>query len=526
MRVLVTETIAESGLDELRNAGFEVDIKEGLSPEELKSEIKGAHALIIRSATQVTPEILDAADSLMAIGRAGIGVDNIDVVAATANGVMVINAPQSNITSAAEHAIALMMSLARKIPNAHRDLMNGQWNRSKYSGVEIAGKKVGIVGLGRVGTIVATRIKAFDADILAYDPFISQERAQELGVTLYNSLDEFVAACDIMTVHLPKTPETVGLINADVLKNAQPHLLLINTARGGIVDEKDLYTCLKDGVIAGAGIDVFDVEPTTESPLFELENIVVTPHLGASTSEAQDKAGITIAEQITLALKGEFVPFALNLDAKGANAAVSPFIEVAEAVGRIAAGLVGGAIEEITVSSQGKIAEHDCSILTLAALTGALKNTTDEPVSLVNAPSIAKSRGMNIKDSRDSDSGEFLSRVVVTVTGDNRTFSVYGTALRRNGEVRIVQIDDHAMDVPKSDYFLIIGNDDVPGMVGKVGTILGAAGVNINDMSLGQDKDGKHAIMIIATSELAPNVVLDELHALDGIRFARSIPLT
>jgi D-3-phosphoglycerate dehydrogenase len=526
MRVLVTETIAENGLESLRKAGFEVDVQEGLSPEQLQSAIKGAHGLIIRSATQVTPDILQAADSLIAIGRAGIGVDNIDVSAATSHGVMVINAPQSNITSAAEHAIALMLSLARHIPNAHRDLVAGQWNRSKYEGVEISGKKVGIVGLGRVGTIVATRIAAFDADILAYDPFISEERARELGVTLYSSLEEFIAACDIVSVHLPKTPETVGLINADVLKNAQPHMLLINTARGGIVNEADLNTCLREGIIAGAGLDVFDAEPTTESPLFELDNIVVTPHLGASTTEAQDKAGITIAEQITLALNGDFVPFALNLDAKGANATVSPFIAVAETCGRIAAGLVDGAIEEMNVSAEGQIAEHDCSMLTLAALTGILKNTTDEPVSLVNAPDVAKSRGLSIKDARSSDSGEFLSRLTVTATTKQGSVSVSGTALRRNGEVRIIQIDDHVMDVPRSSHFVIVANDDVPGIVGKVGTLLGEANVNIDDMALGRDAHGQHAIMIIATTNAVPETALAELNAAEGIRFARSISLT
>lgn len=526
MRVLVTEKIAESGLKGLRDAGHEVDIQLGLSPDQLKDAIKGAHGLIIRSDTRVTPDLLDAADVLKAIGRAGVGVDNIDIPSATAHGVMVINAPESNITSAAEHAIALMFALARRIPDAHRDLMGGEWNRSKYSGVEIQGKNIGIVGLGHVGVLVAERLAAFDANIIAYDPYVSAERAEALGVTLYDSLDELIAASDIVTIHLPKTPDTAGLINADLLKNAQPHLLLINAARGGIVKEDDLVTCLREGVIAGAGIDVFDNEPTTDSPLLDPSlNVVATPHLGASTPEAQDRAGIDIGKQMLLALADDFVPFALNLDAKGANSVVAPFISVAETCGRIAAGLAESTITEIQVEAQGKIAEHDCSMLTLAALTGMLRNTTEEPVSLVNAPDVAKSRGVSIKDSRDTYSGGYLSRVVVSVTTKEGKTSVTGTALRRNGEVRITQIDDYAMDVPRANHFVVVGNDDRPGMVGRVGMILGAATVNIDDMALGRDANGSGAVMVITTGEAVPDTVLQELIVADGVRFARSISL-
>lgn len=527
MRVLVTEKIGESGLQGLRDAGHEVDIQTGLSPDELNKAIVGAHALIIRSDTRVTPEMLDAADVLKAVGRAGVGVDNIDIASATAHGVMVINAPESNITSAAEHAIALMFSLARKIPDAHRDLIGGEWNRSKYSGVEIQGKNIGIVGLGHVGVLVAERLLAFDANILAYDPYVSQERAEKLGVTLYSSLDDMIAASDILTIHLPKTPDTAGLINADLLKNAQPHLLLINAARGGIVVEEDLAQALREGTIAGAGIDVFDNEPTTDSPLLDPAlNVVATPHLGASTPEAQDRAGIDIGKQILLALNDEFVPFALNLNAKGANAVVAPFISVAETCGRIAAGLAVGTITEITVEAQGKIAEHDCSMLTLAALTGMLRNTTDEPVSLVNAPDVAKSRGVSIKDSRETYSGGYLSRVVVTVSSKESTFSVTGTALRRNGEVRITQINDYAMDVPRANHFVVVVNDNTPGMVGRVGTILGSAKINIDDMAIGSTDSENQAIMVIATQAGIPDSVLQELNSADGVVFARSISLS
>ncbi|MFN8015471.1 MAG: phosphoglycerate dehydrogenase [Acidimicrobiia bacterium] len=525
MRVLVTEKINDAGLQCLRDAGHDVDVQLGLSAQELKDAIKGAHALIIRSDTQVTADLLEAADVLKAVGRAGVGVDNIDSAAATSKGIMVINAPTSNITSAAEHAVALMFALARKIPNAHRDLMSGQWNRSKYSGVEISGKKIGIVGLGHVGAIVAHQLSGFDVELYAYDPYVTPERAAQMGVNLCNHIEDLFATCDVVTVHLPKTPETVNMINLDVLKNSQPHLLLINAARGGIVNEDDLATALKEQIIAGAGLDVFSSEPMTESDLFdESLNVVVTPHLGASTAEAQERAGFDIGEQILLALADDFVPYALNLQAKGANAVVSPFISVAQVCARVAAGLATSAIKDVEVIAQGQISEHDCSMLTLSALSGILKNTTDEPVSLVNAPDIAKLRGISIKDSRDSYSGGYLSRVVVKVVSANETISVTGTALRRNGEVRLTQIDNYAMDVPKANHFLIVENTDKPGMVGTVGTILGQGNVNIDDMSLGRGETDQ-SMMVIATSELVPQIVVDELNATDGIIFARAISL-
>lgn len=526
MRILVAEKIADSGLDDLRAAGYEVDIQEGLSNDELCKAIKGAHGLIIRSATTVTKEVISHADSLIAIGRAGIGVDNIDIDAATQAGVMVINAPQSNIISAAEHAIALMMSLARHIPNAHRDLMGGAWNRSKYEGTEIAGKNIGIVGLGRVGTLVAQRLSGFEANLIGYDPFVSAERAAELGVTLYEKLDEFVAACDIMTVHLPKIKETVDIINGEILKNAQPHMLLINTARGGIVNQDDLYVALRDGTIAGAGLDVFVEEPTTESPLFELENVVVTPHLGASTSEAQDKAGLTIAEQMALALSGNFVPFALNLDAKAATTTVAPYIAVADAIGRVAAALAGSTIVEMKVYAQGKISESDCSILTLSALAGMMKGTSDEPVSLVNAPALAAARGIKISDARESDGKGYSSRLKISVTtSEGQNVLVYGTITGKSKTVRICRINQNEMDVVKSPHLLIISNDDRPGMVGAVGTILGGAKININGMDVGQGAvDGK-ALMVVSTTEQVPENVVAELDATDGIYYAHTVEL-
>ena len=332
-RVLVSEQLADSGLEAMRAAGLEVDVRLGLSPSELLDAVRGASALVIRSATQVTAEVLEAGDELVVVGRAGIGLDNVDVEASTRRGVMVVNAPQSNVLSAAEHTIALLLAQARNVPQADRDLRNHQWNRTRWEGVELHNKTLGIVGLGRVGVLVAQRANAFGMQLAAYDPYVSADRARQLGVDLVPTVEELVQRADFLTIHLPKTPDTVGLISAELLAHAKPTLRIVNTARGGIVDEAALADAVRNGVIAGAALDVFAAEPTTESPLFELDSVVVTPHLGASTAEAQDKAGQTIAEQVVLALRGEFVPFAVNLAATEASATVQPFMPLAERLG-------------------------------------------------------------------------------------------------------------------------------------------------------------------------------------------------
>ena len=335
-RVLVTEKLAQPGLDLMAEAGHEVDVQLGLTPEELVQAIVGANALVIRSATTVTAEVLAAGTDLVVVGRAGIGLDNVDVAAATERGVMVVNAPQSNILSAAEQAMALLLAQARNIPQAHAALVAGKWERSKWEGVELHGKTLGVVGLGRVGALVAQRALAFGMRLVAYDPFVSADRAKHMGVELMD-LEQLMAESDFVTVHLPKNKETLGLIGADMLARAKPGLRIINTARGGIVDEEALAEAIRDGHVQGAGLDVFAKEPTTESPLFELPSVVVAPHLGASTVEAQDKAGVTIAEQVILALAGDFVPFAVNVNATDVSETVRPFMGLAEQLGRILA---------------------------------------------------------------------------------------------------------------------------------------------------------------------------------------------
>ncbi len=374
-RILVTESIAENGLDQLRKAGHQVDVREGLSPAELLAEIPGAHALIIRSATKVTKEVLDAGTDLVVVGRAGIGLDNVDTAYATTRGVMVVNAPQSNVVSAAEQAIALLLATARNVPQAHAALVNGKWERSKWEGVELLGKTLGVVGLGRVGALVAQRMAAFGMRVLAYDPFVTPDRAKSMGVELVG-LEYLMRVSDFVSVHLPKTKETTGLIGAALLATAKPDLRIVNTARGGIVDEAALYEALRDRVIAGAGLDVFEEEPCTDSPLFTLPNVVVTPHLGASTREAQDKAGDTIAEMVQLALAGEFVPFAVNVDASEASETVRPFLPLAERLGRLLAGVCNGIPNGIDIRYEGEIAAYDTRILTLSVLKGVMSFVT------------------------------------------------------------------------------------------------------------------------------------------------------
>lgn len=509
-RILVTEEIAEGGLDRLRAAGHEVDVQLDLS--QLLHHVVGAHALIIRSATQVTAEVLDAATDLVVVGRAGIGLDNVDVAAATRRGVMVVNAPQSNIISAAEHTMALLLAQARNVPQAHAALTAGRWERARWEGVELADKTLGVVGLGRIGKLVADRARAFGMRLVAYDPFVSADRAKQMGVELMG-LDQLVAESDFLTVHLPKTKETTGLIGRDLLLKAKPSLRVINVARGGIVDEGALADAIRGGVIAGAALDVFATEPTTESPLFGLDSVVVTPHLGASTREAQDKAGDTIADMVLLALAGDFVPFAVNVDAAEANETLRPFLPLAERLGRLFASLSGGAPATLEVCCEGDIAGYDTRIVTLAALKGFYGLISDEPVTFVNAPQLAQAGGLEVRETKSSLSTDFVN--LVRVRGGGR--SVSGAIVGRRGEQRIVEIDEHTFDVPPAAYMLMVTNDDRPGVIGTVGTLLGDAGVNIDDMDVGRAAEPGTAVMLIAPSAQVPDSVVAALRTAPGI---------
>ncbi len=511
-RILVTESIAAGGLERLRAAGHTVDIREGLSADELLEVIPGAHALIIRSATQVTAEVLTAGSDLIVVGRAGIGLDNVDVPAATERGVMVVNAPQSNIISAAEHTMALLLAQARNVPQAHSALVAGRWERSQWEGVELADKTLGVVGLGRIGKLVADRAKAFQMRLVAYDPFVSADRARQMGVELV-SLEQLVREADFLTIHLPKNKETTGLINRELLLTAKPSLRIINVARGGIVDEVDLAVCIDEGIVAGAALDVFDIEPTTESPLFALPSVVVTPHLGASTREAQDKAGDAIADMMQLALAGEFVPWAVNVDAAEADENLRPYLPLAERLGRLYSSLVGGTPGSFDVCVEGDIAAYDTRILALAVLKGYFSRISDDPVSYVNAPGMATAAGLELREITSSVSDEYVNLLSLR----DGTHSISGTLTGRSGQQRLVEIDGHGVDVPPADHMLLISNDDRPGVIGAVGTILGDAAVNIADMDVGRVERPGSAVMLIATGSEVDPAILDALRAAPGV---------
>jgi D-3-phosphoglycerate dehydrogenase len=520
-RILVTEAIAEPALRRLSDAGHSVEVRLGLTRDELLAAVADAEAMIIRSATDVDAELLAAAEHLMVVGRAGIGLDNVDVDAATARGVMVVNAPESNAVSAAEHTMALLLAQARNVPQAHAALVDGRWERSKWEGVELADKTLGIVGLGRIGKLVADRARGFGMRLVAFDPYVSPDRARLGGVELL-PLDQVLAESDFLTIHLPKTADTAGLIGRELLLKAKPGLRVINVARGGIVDESALADALREGTIAGAALDVFAAEPTTESPLFGIDSVVVTPHLGASTREAQDKAGDTIADMVQLALAGEFVPFAVNLAVAEAHDSLRPFLPLAERLGGLFGSLVGavrGAAHEshlppvIEVCVEGEIGVHDTRIVGLAVLKGLFSRVSSDVVTYVNAPQRARDHGLDVREVSSTTSEDYVN--LVTVSGGGHSIS--GTLHWRRSEQRIVMVDGHSFDVPPVDHMVMITNDDRPGVIGTVGTLLGDAGVNIADMDVGRSDKLGLAVMLIAPTSVVEPTVLDALRAAPGI---------
>lgn len=511
-RVLVTEELSERGLARLREEGHDVDVRLGLSPENLLEVVPGAAALIIRSETQVTADVLAAGTDLVVVGRAGIGLDNVDVAAATRHGVMVCNAPLSNIVTAAEHTLALLLSSARNVPQADAALKQGKWQRSKWTGVELHGKTLGLLGLGRIGSLVAQRAYAFGMRLIAWDPWMAPDRARKLGVELL-PLEDVVRQADFISIHLLKTPESVGLVGEELLAMAKPTLRIVNVARGGIIDEAALAAAIASGRIAGAALDVFAKEPTTESPLFGLPSVVVTPHLGASTVEAQDKAGETIGEQVALALAGQFVPYAVNVDASEAAEAVRPFLPLAERLGRIWASLEAGSPKSLAVEYQGQLADYDTRILTLAVLKGVLSAGGTDVVSYVNAPQLAEARGLEVQESRTSAENDYVN--LITLRGDGHALA--GSLFGLRNEARLVMVDDHTVDIPPARHMVVVRNDDRPGMIGFVGTTVGRAGINISDMDVGRSSSGVAALMVLSTDQPLPAEVVAELRASDGI---------
>lgn len=511
-RILVTEKIADGGLDRLRSAGHEVDLQLGLTPEGLLAAVVGAQALIIRSSTTVTAEVIAAGQDLVVVGRAGIGLDNVDTDAATAQGVMVVNAPQSNILTTAEHTMAMLLAQARNIPQAHAALVAGRWERSQWEGIELADKTLGIVGLGRIGKLVAQRALAFGMRVVAHDPFVAAERARQINVELL-SLDDLVAQSDFLTLHVVKTPETLGMISEELLAKAKPNLRVINVSRGGVIDEVALAEAIRAGRIGGAAIDVFATEPTTSSPLFGLPQVVVTPHLGASTAEAQDKAGDTIAEQVALALAGEFVPFAVNVSAAEASSVVRPYLPLAEQLGRLFAGLSASVTDLLEIGYEGHLAESDTRILTLSVLKGVFSKVSAEPVSYVNAPRLAAERGVEVRESSSTTTHDYVN--LITIRGGDH--AIGGTLVGLSAQPRIVMLDDYSIDLPPADHMVVVRNNDVPGMISAVTGVVGEAAINIDDMHLGRSRQGMASLMVLATGVAVPAAVQAAIRAVPGV---------
>ena len=519
-KVLVAEKIADIGVAKLRHAGHEVDICTGMSPDELLEAVAGVHALIIRSATQVTAEVFEAGSELVIVGRAGVGLDNVDVDAATEHGVLVVNDTLSNIISAAEHTMALILAQARNIPQAHAALTDGRWERGRWEGIELSDKTLGIIGLGRIGRLVAERALGFAMKVIASDPYVSEEIALHSVMSLV-SLEELIAQSDFITIHVARTPETIGLINAELLELAKPNLRIVNVSRGGIVDEADLAEAVASGRIAGAALDVFDGEPITESPLFDLDPVVVTPHLGASTEEAQSKAGDAIAEQVLLALAGEFVPAAVNVPAKNVPDVLRPYLPLAEQLGRLFGHLCERLPEVLEVELIGEIGRPDNAVAVMSAVKGLLSAVSDMPVSYVNALTMAAERGMEVRAISTPTSKDHVNLLAVRGGGH----SLGGRLTGARQEPVLVLADDHSLHMPPAAHMILIANEDRPGMIGAVGTLLGDAGININDMDVGKSPTGEGASMVIATSQPVPKAVADALVAIDGVNAARYLGL-
>jgi D-3-phosphoglycerate dehydrogenase len=526
MKVLISENLSGAGIERLREH-LEVDVRTDLSPEGLEEVIGDYDALVVRSATRVDAALLERAENLKVIGRAGVGLDNVDVDAATKQGVLVVNAPQSNVLSAAEHTMALLLAQARNVPQAHIALVGGAWERERWQGVELHGKTLGIVGLGRVGALVAQRASAFGMRIVAFDPYIAPARAAQMGVELVEKMEEICERADFITIHLPKTPETVGIIGERELALVRPGARIVNTARGGLIAEDALLQALQDGRVAGASIDVFEDEPVTEHPLFGLPNVVVTPHLGASTAEAQDKVGLAIAEQLLLALRGDFVPYAVNVDVgSDIPEAVRSYLHLGERLGRVAVALTGAGIEGLRFEYHGGIAEHDTRALTLAGLKGAFSAVVHEPVTFVNAPLIAEERGITVEESKSSQSLDYVNLVEVRAQAKGETVSVAGVLVGKRDTEKLVRVYGYDIDMAFTDNMVFFRYEDRPGVVGIIGTLLGDGGVNIANMQVGRKTEGGEALMALAVDTPIPEPTLSRITEQARLRDARLVTFT
>ncbi|WP_232664286.1 phosphoglycerate dehydrogenase [Pseudonocardia sp. TRM90224] len=521
--VLLAEKLAQSAVA-LLGDGVDVRHVDGTDRPALLAAIADADALLIRSATNVDAEVIAASTRLKVVARAGVGLDNVDVPAATARGVMVVNAPTSNIVSAAEHAVALLLATARHIPAADASLRAGQWKRSSYSGVELNGKTVGVVGLGKIGQLVAQRLAAFGVELVAYDPYVAPARAAQLGIELL-TLEELLQRSDVISIHLPKTAETLGLIGKDQLALTKPGVLIVNAARGGLIDEDALAESVRSGHVGGAGIDVYLTEPTTSSPLFELPQVVVTPHLGASTDEAQDRAGTDVARSVQLALAGEFVPDAVNVQAGGVvGEEVRPWLPLTQKLGTVLHAVAGRLPTSVTVDVAGELAADDVSVLALAALRGVFTQVVEEQVTFVNVPALAADRGVAVEVTTAPESENHRSVVQLRAAmPDGESISVSGTLTGRQQVQKLVEVNGRHFDLRAEGDVVLLEYADRPGVMGRVGSLLGEAAVNIEAAQISQTTDGTDAIMLLRVDRPVDPGVLEPIGASVGARTTRLI---
>jgi D-3-phosphoglycerate dehydrogenase len=523
--VLIAEELSPATVDAL-GPDFEIRSVDGTDRPALLSAVADADAILVRSATKVDAEVIGAAPVLKVIARAGVGLDNVDIKTATNAGVMVVNAPTSNIISAAELTVGHILSLARHIPAAHNALAQGQWKRSKYTGVELYEKTIGIIGLGRIGALITARLQSFGTNVIAYDPYVTSARAQQLGVQLV-TLDELLAQSDFVTIHMPKTPETTGMISDDQLALMKKTAFIVNVARGGLIDEDALYRALTTGTIAGAGLDVFVSEPPQDSPLLALENVVVTPHLGASTDEAQEKAGVSVARSVRLALSGELVPDAVNVAGGVIDPYVRPGIPLVEKLGQVFSGLASSPVTSVDVEVRGELADYDVSVLKLAALKGIFTNIVSETVSYVNAPLLADQRGIEVRLITDSVSEEY--RNLITLRGalsDGSQISVSGTLTGPKQIEKIVGINGYDVEVPVAEHLVVMVYDDRPGIVAVYGREFGEAAINIAGMQVARTSAGGKALSVLTVDSRVPDGLLEKVRLAIDADLMQEIDIT
>jgi D-3-phosphoglycerate dehydrogenase len=526
LKVLISDNISPKCIDILKKSGLEVDVKTGMKPEELKARIGDYHGLIIRSATKVTSAVIDAATNLKVIGRAGSGLDNVDRTAATKKGIVVMNTPGGNTITTAEHTISLMLSLARKIPQATMSMKAGKWEKKKFLGVELFNKTLGVIGIGNIGSQVAKRAQGLAMNVLAYDPFLSEDKAKAMGVEKVD-LQELFRRSDFITIHTPLTPETKNMINKETIKIMKNSVRIINCARGGIINEKDLYDAVIDGKVAGAALDVFEKEPPENNPLLTLDNVIATPHLGASTKEAQENVAIAVAEQVVDYLIHNTIRNAVNFPPipPAQLARLQPYITLAEKLGGFAAQIFEGGVTEISIEYRGEASEINTAPITIAAIKGFLTPILEETVNFINALIIAKERDIEVKETKSTDAGDYQSMVVIRVKAKDKESYLAGTLFSKK-DPRIVAIDNFKVEIVPYGELLFIYNNDKPGVIGNIGTLLSKNNINIARMHFGRETLGGRAISVVTIDTPATPQIIEEIKKLPNILSVKHISLS